>query len=297
MSRWHDAIPALVCSLVSACVADDVTRDAYIQAPRILAVVAEPAEAAPGDEVSFRALVVAPEGPVAAARWHWSFCLTPRALTENSSVSKVCATSDEKPLAGRDAELQAVIPEDACARFGSETSLGLRPLDPDHSGGYYQPLRLSASELRTTIVRQRILCPLANAPIDVAIRFAQSYVANTNPSLEGLRLTTEDGEVAAAALPAHTKVALAVEVADDARESYPLYDALSGELSTRTETLRARWFVTQGELALDESDVSGRETNNELTTPEAGSALWLWVVVRDDRGGVSVLEQALTVSD
>jgi hypothetical protein len=278
-----------------ACVQADDTRSYLVQEPRILAVLADPAEAAPGESVHFQALWVDEMGPVEDARVRWALCSTPRALTENTSVAQVCAESDEQPLSERSLLLDTAIPRDACARFGSETSLGQRPTDPDHSGGYYQPLRLTADGLRPTIIRQRILCPLANAPIDVARRFNERYVPNSAPTLAALSLFADGEQVAAEALPASTAVALRLELADAARESYPLYDSRSGALSTRPEVLRAQWFSTRGELAHDDSEIPALSAENVLTTPEPGSQLWLWIVVRDDRGGVSVHSAQLRI--
>lgn len=274
----------LITGWLSACAREDATNEARVSGPRILAVLADPAEAAPGEQVHYRALLVAADGPHTGTRVRWSLCQTPRAQRENGSVSAACADRDEQPLETHELELDAIIPRDACARFGSETALGQRPLDPDHTGGYYQPLRLSVDDLPSTIVRQRITCPLSNAPIDVAQRFNQRYTPNQAPAIAALRIFLGDEELSADALPAHAKVRLELTLAQEAREIYPLYDALHGRLGTAREQLDVRWYTTSGELSSD----------NELSTPGAG-AFWLWLVVRDDRGGVSALEQPVRV--
>jgi hypothetical protein len=57
--------------------------------------------------------------------------------------------------------------------------------------------------------------------------------------------------------------------------------------------LTAQWFVTGGELAYDTTEVRGLSASNRFTTPPGPRDVWLWVVVRDDRGGVSALTQLL----
>jgi hypothetical protein len=280
-----------------ACVREDVPDEARVNGPRILAVLAEPPEAAPGEPVHLRALFVDGTGPRTAASVRWALCQTPRSLRENTSVSAACAERDERPLSAHELELDALIPRDACARFGSETALGERPLDPDHSGGYYQPLRLSVDDLPTAIVRQRIVCPLANAPIDVTQRFNQRYTPNRAPAIAALRAVHGAEELSFEALPAHSALELQLTFAEDARETYPLYDALHGQLDSARERLEVRWYVTRGALAHASDAPSGETAENVLSTQATGSKSWLWLIVRDDRGGVSALEQPLRIVD
>lgn len=293
MAGTSAALSVVLGALACGCVQDDPTRNYLVSEPRILAVLAEPAEALPGDAVHFRAVWVDRSGPVVDGRVRWSFCVTPRALSENTPVSRACASTDEAPLSARTLELDTRIPRDACARFGTETALGMRPADPDHSGGYYQPLRVSTEDLTTSVVRARILCPLANAPIDVARRFNEDYVPNAAPSIVGLTLSMNGEELAPDALPAEATVTLQLSLGDDARERYLRYSARSGELDTLPEVLSAEWFVTRGELDQDQAEIRALTAENVLSTPEPDSELWLWIVVRDDRGGVSIHEQVL----
>src|SRR5512143_3412077 len=64
-------------------------RLAIIEAPRVLAVIADPAEARPGAQVSYTVVVAAPDGPVAATP-RWAFCVAPKPPTEDNAVGGGC---------------------------------------------------------------------------------------------------------------------------------------------------------------------------------------------------------------
>src|SRR5262249_58432488 len=100
-------------------------------------------------------------------------------------------------------------------------------------------------------------------------------------------------------LPPRTAVTLRASWTDDSAESFPVFDPESRTLVDHREAIRVSWFVSGGELT---SDRTGRsETDTETfaddvwTTPDAGPA-YLWVVVRDSRGGVAFAGQAVTIA-
>ena len=72
-----------------ACKPDFAKRESLVDGPAILAVRAEPAEAKPGETVTFTALVASPEGEIGDAV-AWTFCSTPKLLTDNTAVSPAC---------------------------------------------------------------------------------------------------------------------------------------------------------------------------------------------------------------
>jgi hypothetical protein len=63
--------------------------------------------------------------------------------------------------------------------------------------------------------------------------------------------------------------------------------------------LRVSWFVTAGELAFDQTgrSESDRElqTENRWSTPAGGGHVFLWVVLRDARGGTAFASYELDV--
>ncbi|HEY8072899.1 MAG TPA: hypothetical protein VIF62_02285, partial [Labilithrix sp.] len=181
---------ALVLLLFAACIPDFGDRESLVTAPRVIAVVADPPDVKPGTTpVSFRALIVSPDGAVTTTP-SLAFCTTPKLLTENGPVSAECLGDGATPFAGA-----APVPADACAIFGPETPPGgLRPRDPDVTGGFFQPVRVSVSPAGTTAFAfERIVCNLANAPADAANAMAKTYVPNANPQLLPLEAHADDG--------------------------------------------------------------------------------------------------------
>ena len=74
-------------------------------------------------------------------------------------------------------------------------------------------------------------------------------------------------------------------------EPYLYFDIGSRELVTRTETLSASWFASAGSFrdsrtALELSD-EGALADNRWAVPREAGEVTLWVVLRDNREGVS----------
>jgi hypothetical protein len=85
----------------------------------------------------------------------------------------------------------------------------------------------------------------------------------------------------------------------DSVESFPVFDRASRTLVDHREAIRVSWFVSAGALA--EGRTGRDETETETfaedvwTTPDAGPA-YLWVVVRDSRGGVAFAGYTVTIA-
>ncbi|HWO26561.1 MAG TPA: hypothetical protein VNO30_47860 [Kofleriaceae bacterium] len=268
---------------LAACADGPDQRLAIVDAPRVLAIVAEPAEARPGAAVTYRALVGSPEGTLAAAP-RWSYCTAPKPPTEDNVVSASCAAGDALSPLGEAPAVTAALPADACTRFGPEVPPGdFRPRDPDPTGGFYQPVRADALAL-VAFGLSRITCKLANTTADVAREYELSYVANQNPTLE------LPGEAALAVVPAHADVPLVAAWPAAAAETYLYFDPLAQALVTRREAMRVSWFSTGGALDVDASAVGEDDPATSVAatwrTPGPGAAT-LWFVLRDSRGGVA----------
>jgi hypothetical protein len=74
-------------------------------------------------------------------------------------------------------------------------------------------------------------------------------------------------------------------------EPYVNLDPLQRKLVDRRESLRVSWFSPQGTFAHDvsgrpEDEADTRYTDNDWTAPAEAGLFTLWVVLRDDRGGV-----------
>jgi hypothetical protein len=290
--------------LLSACTPDIDQRASRITTTRVLAVRSEPAEAEPRDAVSFTALVVDASGAVAGAPAPaWAFCAARKPLAELGPVSPACyaraAPSGTFVALGVGADVTSALPTSACRDFGPEvpqTKPGEpygRPVDPDPTGGYYQPLTLFVGDGPSGAIAvdtTRIACGVAGASSDDAIAFRQRYHVNENPRIDALLL--DGAAIASSTIPvsvargAHVTfhvswpVCPAVDVCGDGvcgpdettldcaadckpnaatgcagAERYAYFDAESRQLVVRRESMRVSWFTSAG---LFDRDRTGR---------------------------------------
>ena len=278
----------------AACRPELGPRESLVTTTQVLAVRGEPPEAAPGEAVSYSLLVATPDGPRRAPLASWAYCTSPKLLTENGAASAACLGDAAAPLAESAATVEAAMPANACATFGPEVaSADLRPRDPDVSGGFYQPVRVTVAggEPIVAVGLERIACRLANASDVVTADFAQRYVKNTNPELASVAAAVNGNAVALDAIPRGGRVTLRASWSDRSPERYVAYDPRTRSIADRRESLRVSWFATDGTF---ESDRTGRGedeletfTENAWNAPGEAKEVHLFVVLRDDRGGVA----------
>jgi hypothetical protein len=263
--------------LLTAC--DDTLdqRLAIIDAPRVIAIVSEPAEVKPGTLASYHAIVASPDGEVATPP-RWAFCKAPKPVTEDNVVSDGCLQDSQLIALGEGATVTGKTPDDGCLRYGPDVPPGgFRPRDPDPTGGYYQPVRVDVVDL-LAFGNTRITCKLPTAPADLARQYDLDYHANKNPTLDAIDLTS---------VPANSDITLVATWPEDAIETFLYFDAKAQSLVDRPEVMRVSWFATGGKLAVD---ATASETTTATTiwhTPDPGR-MHLWFVLRDSRGGVAV---------
>jgi hypothetical protein len=294
------ALLSLSVLVLAACKPDFGDRASLVSEPQILAVRAEPAEAKPGEVVTYSALVASPDGSVQNTPIQWAFCATPKLLTENDIVSAECLRDGVRPVAGAAPSVQAQLPADGCALFGPEIPPGdYRPRDPDPTGGYFQPMRASYGGA-VAFGMTRISCNLANAPADAALDFKNRYVANENPKLSPPTATVDGAPVAFDRIPPGARVRFSVAWAPGDAESYVAFDPATQTVVTRRESMRVSWFATAGAF---DSDRTGRVedepesfTENGWQAPARPGTVHLWLVLRDSRGGVDFAEVKLEVA-
>lgn len=267
---------------LAACKPDLGVRDSLVTEERILAVRADPPEAAEKDTVAYSILIVDPNGEVTMETVDWAWCNARKPLSELEPVNRNClerAADFIVPL-GIGQTATGAIPNQACRLFGPEVpppKMGEpygRPVDPDPSGGYYQPVRvlLGAGGV-AAIGTVRIACGVGTASPDVIQDFNMSYKANKNPEIAKVTAT-----------PSH------FDVEWKETESYISYDRTLLENVPRRESMSVSWFVTAGTVA---SDRTGRAEDDPATssgvdyTPSGSGMVHGWVVLRDDRGGVA----------
>lgn len=287
----HRASPLLFFALV-ACKPDLPERESIVASERVLAIRAEPAEAAPGEAVAYTALVASPGGTASDALVQWSFCGAPKPPGENGSIASACARGDDlRALGTTNGRIDTTVPDDACALFGPDAPPGgYRPADPDVTGGYYQPV-LARTTAETSSYLARVACNLANAPAAIASDFGRRYVKNKNPVV---RAASIPDRVAPGA-----RVDLAVSWDDADAERYVVFDAASQSIVDKREAMRVSWFATAGDFDDDRTgraeDDPATESANGWTAPSASGVVHVWVVLRDSRGGVGFVAKDVVV--
>ncbi|MEQ1505652.1 MAG: hypothetical protein ABMB14_25690, partial [Myxococcota bacterium] len=310
---------ALVIPLVAlACLDPVVDPTSLVTEPRTLAVAVNPAEVEPGAEVTLTSLYADRSGPLATAPIDWSFCTALKPLAELGPVARTCLdpSSDALSPIGEGLEVTALVPDDACSRFGPNpppADAGEppgRPTDPDPTGGFYQPAL--AFDPAITLVPVRVRCGLAATTQEVSVAWNLGYHSNQAPTVSAL--TVDPAPVAAGD---HVSVTVswpecpaeplcgdgmctlgedlgscaddcATPVGCGGAEGYLLYDAASHALVPRREALSATWFATAGSFDRprdgqpDDSDQV--DVTNGWQAPDDAGDVWLGVVLRDDRG-------------
>src|SRR4051812_7588163 len=197
---------SLVVSSLSGCVPTFDDNLPLIDEPTVLAIQAEPAEAAPGKQVQLSALVATPQPNAAAPELSWGLCIARKPLTELGPVNPVCIQAPGRAPGeivdlGSGATVTTTLPLDACRLFGPSLPEPMngepagRPVDPDPTGGYYQPVSvtLTASGV-TSMGSVRIFCPPSGLDQQQAAEFNESYRNNQSPSIDLLSARSESGE-------------------------------------------------------------------------------------------------------
>jgi hypothetical protein len=284
----------------ATCVPSLGPGDALVTSTRILAVRADPAEAAPGTGVTFTALVASPSGTVAGADVTWSFCSAPKPLTDDNVVSDACLGSASLVAAGHGPAVTAATPGNGCSVFGPDTaSTGFRPRDPDATGGFYQPLRLDLAGTDSAFELARIHCDLPNADAASATAFAAAYTLNQNPQLLPLTATVSGAPVALTAIPAGARVTLEASWPAASAETFAYFDPSSQTVTSQRESMQVAWYASAGTLDTEStgraSDDMTTATDDGWSAPGSAGTAHLWVVLRDSRGGVDYAQVDLGV--
>jgi hypothetical protein len=172
-----------------------------IDAPRVIAVQSDPAEAEPRDMVKYSVLYVGPAGTVAMPAFDWSYCEERKPLAELGPVNPICLLPGNgasfEPV-GVGAQVEGTVPASACQNFGPDVPPAVagmpqpRPVDPDPTGGYYQPLRVTGPDGTITLGETRLSCGAGGAPAVVGVEYGHRYHVNTNPAMDSLSIVAND---------------------------------------------------------------------------------------------------------
>jgi hypothetical protein len=302
-------------ALLPACVPELDDRSFLVSGPSLLAITSTPAEAAPPATITYRALYVDENGP-RSADLSWAFCIGRQALTDTGTVSPDCLApgGDDLTPIGSGVTATGPLPSDGCRLFGPDPPdevAGMpagRPVDPDPTGGFYQPVRLLVTDPGAvySIGATRIACGLAGGTATLSSEFATSYRDNDNPAVTSLSLVRGSGATAitpdvpggatvtrgeSVTLHATWDTCTTTPMECTGSELYWVYDLSTGSLVQQREVITVAWYATGGLLTYDTSGRDQSEADmpfldNLWVAPTTAGEVWLWLVIRDDRGGV-----------
>jgi hypothetical protein len=334
-------------TLLAGCVpefADDVSQ---VEEFRVLAIRSEPAEVAPGGHVDLSVLWATPEGEtVEDSEVTWALCSQRKELTEPGPVSPACLSdfgeegSEIVSVLGTGPTAEATISSGVCRSFGplsppAEDGGGAgRPVDPDVTGGFYQPVLVGQEA--ATLGGVRLGCGTPWLPQDQLVVFNQGYRPNEHPAFASLTRESDDdsqelGDGDTLAVEVGEEVRLLVSwvgcpsqaecgdglctmgenstiCAEDCRtdpvgctgaEFYLLADVETRTAVPRRELVSVAWFTTSGtfESSVTDDPEGEDSTENVWTAPEEAGSTALWIVLRDDRGGVSWRQLRVEVTE
>lgn len=280
---------AFLIAFSMSCVPELAPDTGTIVEPRILAIRGIPAEARPGQDVRYEALLAYPEGVPGGASY--SYCSLARSAEERTGVSQACLSGTGLVSLGS----QPAIPENACALFGPNTppseqgEPARRPSDPDPSGGYFVPVlaKDDTGAAAESFGFHRVRCDLAGATRDIFEAYEEGYRLNRHPEILGLTA----GGVALSTLGERANLGSAteiqVEVALASFEPYVVYSANDSALYDVRETLKVNWYTSAGQFSASSGSINSDTgvARVVFSPPPSSVGARLWVVVSDSRGG------------
>jgi hypothetical protein len=281
-------------------------RPSLIDRPRVLAIVAEPPEAAPGQPVELSLLLAG----ASSAEITWRACGAFDSFTGGGSqygdeTEEHCGSERGDVLEpGERTQLPGALTsrlfddlELAAAILGSALPLATVALIRDEVG---LPFVVEA----TVIADGKLIRAVKRVVISPRER------RNTNPppprfSLAGQEIAAEradsfrcdplEGGVARGASASDIELRPLFEGDSEPWiEAYPVLDA-RGALVRRSERAFYSWFSSAGELA--ESITTAPLSSQRWTTPPAAGCHALWLVIRDGHGGASACRTEVAIDD
>lgn len=285
-------------TLAIACVPEVDDDPSLALDGQILAIQFDPAEAKPEASTQVHALV-ASEEPTSNDEVAFALCVARKPLSELGPVHPDCLGSMEdndalKPQ-GTGPSVTLVVPKDTCSLFGPQRPAPTpgqppgRPVDPDGTGGFYQPViaNLGGSVLGSL----RLNCGLPGGTQAQVSQYNQEHVPNQNPAVKRLEISVAGGEWERLGLdepsirvPRNKTVRVRSEW--EQRERYLLLSPESRQLTRKKEELTASFYSTVG--GFDEHRVkldTKSRVSSDFRTPSERGKVRVWIVVRDGRSG------------
>lgn len=313
-SRWVVLLALLGCAALG-CKPGVGQPISLVTDYKLLAVYGEPAEARPGASVTYAYLLASPTGTVGSADTIWDICTTPKPPAESNSVSSACMGIPDGGAPTLDQTYTAPIPTKACQLFGPiappavSGQPAVRPRDPDSTGGYYLPVQLWLPDLATGALSgfafERISCNLASASSDIIAQYNSTYVANVDPGIDHTDLVDGAGnllslDAGTQSVPAGMVMTVQATFAAGSAETFPYYDVATVSLVQQQESLHMSWFVSGGSFEHDRTGVAAGDpstsTSNQWTAPTTPGTYYMWLVLRDSRGGTATKSYTIVVT-
>jgi hypothetical protein len=306
VDRVSSALLVLACTALFGCKPTVGQAPSLITDPTLLAVMGSPAEARPGATITYSFVLASPQGPVLDAEALWSLCETPKPPSESNSVSSACTGAPDAGVEATGQTFAAAIPTKACQLFGPIApppvvgQPAIRPRDPDSTGGFYLPVQVwlpsQPNGPLSGFAFERITCNLANAPSAIIAEYGSRYQANLDPDIDHAELIDAVGvqqslDLGGASVVAGAEYTVEATFAAGAAESFPVYDPQAETLVEQAESLHLSWYVTAGAFEHDRTGVAAGEaataSHNRWTAPSEPGTVFVWLVLRDSRGGTS----------
>jgi hypothetical protein len=302
--------------LQAACVPEFGADLSELRAPRLLAISASPAETQARKQTTLTALVAAPPGRSVDSP-SWKLCLARKPLTELGPVNPDCLEPDPSPETALDLgsgpSVVATLDADVCQLFGPVRPSAMpgeaagRPVDPDVTGGFYQPIAAHLDD-EVSLGAIRIDCDPANIDRDQAVLFRQQYRVNENPRVSSLEIVSGDSTTAIDAdgrpkIKAGSSLSLranwlgcpsesvcgdqyctanedATNCAEDCTageahgcpgpEQYAWYDREKQQVTSRREAMTVAWYASSGHF---DNEQTGRE-ESEASSNQSSDNVW-----------------------
>lgn len=301
------------------CAPDLTVHASRITAPRVIAVVADPPEARPGRAVTFTAVIAGASGRDVGVTWR--ACAAPRATSESVTVSSRCLSDDAGALTalGEGVTTMTAVPSSACMTVGPQVppagddGARVRAPDADITGGWQLSVRLdlrAGADTETLFARYRVRCQPPDVPGATAVGYALRYRENVNPALAGVYVATngttrelarasDQNDAPRTAIGSSRDVGLLAIWGAEASERYVRVDPVTRGLDERAESLEVVWFTDGGWFERDRTapDGSGTASVNVLHLDASVSEARVWVVLRDERGGVDVARSRVMIGE
>lgn len=291
-ARALSATSSLVTSLALAwgCVPTVEEDPSLALDGQILALQFQPAEAKPTATSSATALVA----HASSKDVSFNLCKARKALSELGPVAPECfdTKGDSIQRLGKGDSVAFTVPKDACRLFGPQRPPAEggqppgRPVDPDATGGYYQPIVARLDD--AVLGNLRLDCGLPGGSQEQIAEYNQTHVPNQNPVAESVQVRIDNGKWQPLPDDGRLRVPRNASVTIRSRWSAPeRYMLLSsdGELTKPREQYLASFFSSVGGFVEHRASVDKSTVDAEWDAPSESGQVTFWLVVRDGRGG------------